>query len=214
MLGPILLQLLAFVAAAGLLTITPGVDTAMVLRTSMAQGPRAGFAAALGICAGLSAWGVAAAFGITAILAASEAAFTAMKWIGAAYLFYLGIKLLARPRATLQTESPDGYSTNKPGMLDPLRRGFLTNMLNPKVGIFYLTFLPQFIPHGVGVAAFSLLLAGIHVLLAFGWLSLLVAATVPLGEFLAKPRIVKSLDRLTGCVFLFFGLKLAVGPQA
>jgi threonine/homoserine/homoserine lactone efflux protein len=200
------------VAAAGLLTVTPGVDTGMVLRSSTAEGPRAGFAAALGICAGLSVWGAAAAFGITALLAASEAAFTAVKWIGAAYLFYLGINLLVRPRATLQSEKPDGRS--KPGMLDPLRRGFLTNLLNPKVGIFYMTFLPQFIPHGVSVATFSLLLAGIHVLLALAWLSLLVAATIPLGKLLAKPLVVKSLDRLTGCVFLAFGVKLAVARRA
>jgi threonine/homoserine/homoserine lactone efflux protein len=211
MLDAVLLPLLAFVAAAGVLTITPGVDTAMVLRSSTSYGPRAGAAAALGICGGLFVWGAGAAFGLTALLAASAVAFTVVKWAGAAYLVYLGAKLLAKPRAALSAASPQtGEADRKGGAADALRRGFLTNMLNPKVGVFYVTFLPQFMPHGVNVAAFSLLLAGVHVALTLAWFSLLIALTVPLGRFLAKPRVVKALDRLTGGVFVAFGAKLAL----
>src|ERR1700740_2164227 len=97
----VLLPLLAFVAAAGVLTITPGVDTAMVLRSSASHGPRAGAAAGLGICAGLLVWGGGAALGVTALLAASALAFTALKWVGAAYLLWLGARLIARPTAAL-----------------------------------------------------------------------------------------------------------------
>jgi threonine/homoserine/homoserine lactone efflux protein len=93
-------------------------------------------------------------------------------------------------------------------------RGFLSNILNPKVGVFYVTFLPQFIPHGINVAGFSLLLASIHVLITMVWFALLIALTVPLGRFLTKPRVVRNLDRLTGCVFVGFGLKLAVAKRA
>jgi threonine/homoserine/homoserine lactone efflux protein len=211
MLNAVLLPLLAFVAAAGVLTITPGVDTAMVLRSSTSSGPRAGAAAAFGICSGLLVWGVGAAFGLTALLAASAVAFTAVKWVGAAYLVYLGAKLLVKPRAALDKASPGlGDADRKGGTAGALRRGFLTNILNPKVGVFYVTFLPQFIPHGVSVAAFTLLLAVVHVLLTLAWFSLLIALTVPLGRFLAKPRVVKALDRLTGGVFVAFGAKLAL----
>ena len=214
MLSSTLLSLFAFVVAAGLLTITPGVDTAMVLRSSTSGGPRSGFAAALGICAGLFVWGAGAAFGLTALLAASDLAFTAVKWMGAAYLVYLGIKLLVKPRTALTTASTDPNSPRRGAVENALGRAFLTNILNPKVGVFYVTFLPQFIPHGVSVAAFSLLLAGVHVLLTMVWFSVLIALTIPLGRFLARPTVVKTLDRLTGCVFVGFGARLAVAHRA
>lgn len=206
----VLLPLLAFVAAAGVLTVTPGVDTAMVLRSSASHGPRAGAAAGLGICAGLLVWGAGAALGLTALLAASTLAFTALKWAGAAYLLWLGAKLIARPRAALSAPHPDDGLDRAGGAADALRRGFLTNLLNPKVGVFYVTFLPQFIPHGVDVAAFSLLLAGVHVLLTSVWFAMLIGLAVPLGRWLNKPPVARALDRLTGCVFVAFGLKLAV----
>jgi RhtB (resistance to homoserine/threonine) family protein len=212
---PMTQLLLLFIAAASILTITPGVDTAMVLRTSAAEGPRGGVAASLGICLGLMAWGTGAAFGLTALLAASAPAFTLVKWAGAAYLLYLGAKLILKPRTSFAAASTAAAAAvAKKGSRDAFQRGFLTNMLNPKVGVFYVTFLPQFIPHGVNVAAFSLLLAGIHVLLTLLWFSLLIALTVPLGRFLAEPRVVRNLDRLTGCVFVGFGVKLALAKRA
>jgi threonine/homoserine/homoserine lactone efflux protein len=212
---PMIQLVLLFIAAAGLLTITPGVDTAMVLRTSTARGPRDGAAASLGICLGLWVWGMSAAFGLTALLAASALAFTIVKWAGATYLVYLGVKLLMKPRTSLTGDRASFDSpTRDKGNKDAFYRGFLSNMLNPKVGVFYVTFLPQFIPHGVNVAGFSLLLASIHVLITLVWFSLLIALTVPLGRFLSKPRVVRNLDRLTGCVFVGFGVKLAVAKRA
>jgi len=206
---------LLYVVAAGLLTITPGMDTAMVLRSSTSCGPQDGAAASLGICLGLLVWGAGAAFGLTALLAASVLAFTIVKGVGAAYLVYLGVQLLRKPRTSVTSDrtpldSPDSGKGNK----NTFYRGFLSNMLNPKVGIFYITFLPQFIPHGVNVAGFSLLLACIHVLITLAWFSLLIALTVPLGRFLARPRVVRNLDRITGCVFIGFGVKLATARRA
>jgi RhtB (resistance to homoserine/threonine) family protein len=206
--------LLLFIIASGLLTITPGVDTVMVLRTSTSDGPRGGALAAFGICLGLLVWGMSAAFGLTALLAASELAFNLVKWAGAAYLIYLGVRLLLKPRAYLATAHAAGSATVSRGNRSLFQRGFLSNILNPKVGVFYVTFLPQFIPHGANVAAFSLLLACIHVLLTLTWFSLLIALTVPLGRFLSKPRVVRNLDRVTGCVFVGFGLKLAVAKRS
>ena len=137
--------MLLFIVAATLLTITPGVDTAMVLRTSTSCGPRDGTAASVGICLGLLVWGMSAAFGLTALLAASTLAFNILKWAGAAYLVYLGLKLLIKPRASLvsdrtQFDPPAKSKRNKGAFY----RGFLSNILNPKVGVFYVTFLPQF----------------------------------------------------------------------
>ncbi|MBO1073128.1 LysE family translocator [Roseomonas marmotae] len=207
--SPTLLSLTAFVAAASVFTVTPGMDTALVLRTSGASGARAGLAAAGGICLGLLVWGVGAAFGLTALLAASALGFAIVTWAGAAYLVWLGLKLLARPRV-LVAEGPHRAA---PGAREGFRNGLLTNLLNPKVGVFYVTSLPQFIPQGTGVAGFSLLLALVHVALTLAWFSLLVGMTVPLGRFLSQPGVVRWLDRLTGCVFLGFGLKLALAQR-
>jgi threonine/homoserine/homoserine lactone efflux protein len=169
----------------------------------------------MGICLGLLAWGMSAAFGLTALLAASEIAFDIVKWAGAAYLFYLGIKLILKPRTSLTMDKGFYDSTvrskDKNGAF---YRGFLSNILNPKVGVFYVTFLPQFIPHGRSVASFSLLLTSVHVLITLAWFALLIALTIPLGRFLSKPRVVRNLDRLTGCVFVGFGVKLAVAKRA
>jgi len=206
---------LLFIVAAGLLTITPGADTAMVLRTSTSCGPRDGVAASVGICLGLLVWGMSSAFGLTALLAASERAFNIVKWMGAAYLVYLGIKLLARPRTSMSVDTassgrPATGSRNKGAFY----RGFLSNILNPKVGIFYVTFLPQFIPSGANYAAFSLLLTGIHLLITLAWFATLIALTIPLTGFLVKPQVVRNLDRLTGCVFVGFGCKLALAKRS
>ena len=217
--SPLALSLLAFAAAAGVLTLTPGVDTAMVLRASAAQGPRSGMAAAIGICLGCLVWGAGAAFGLTALLAASKLAFTIVKWLGATYLAWLGLKLIVKPRASFtETAANERTSSERasvqPGWPASFRRGLLTNLLNPKVGVFYITFLPQFIPPGYNVAAISLLLAGVHALMGLVWLSVLVALTVPLGRFLRQARVVKALDRLTGVVFVGFGVRLALTKAA
>lgn len=203
-----LLSIAAFALAAALLTVTPGVDTATVLRSSTSGGPKAGVAAGLGIAGGLFIWGAGAALGLTGLLAASPIAFTTLKLAGAAYLVSLGIKLLVRPRTALADLSAGDRARRQAETSLALKRGFLTNILNPKVGVFYVTFLPQFIPHGVDVATFSLLLAAIHVALTLLWFAVLIGLTVPLGRFLETPRVVRTFDRLTGCAFLMFGAKL------
>jgi threonine/homoserine/homoserine lactone efflux protein len=212
LISPLSVSLLTFAAAAGLLTLTPGIDTAMVLRASTGEGPKAGAAAAAGICLGLLVWGIGAALGLTALLAGSRLGFTVVKWAGAGYLIYLGLKQVLKPRSALlqagAADPPGGRWTGA------FRRGLVSNLLNPKVGVFYITFLPQFIPHGYSVATISLVLAGVHVLLSLIWLSILVALTVPLGRFLRRGAVVKTLDRLTGVVFVGFGVRLALSKAA
>jgi RhtB (resistance to homoserine/threonine) family protein len=203
-----LVAILAFVAAAGVLTITPGLDTALVLRTAAREGARTAAAAAIGVATGCLSWGALAALGIIALLAASPIAFTALKWAGAAYLLCMGIGLLLRPRAAWDTAP---QATARAG--GALRRGFLTNMLNPKVGLFYAAFLPQFIPPNVNAAAFAMLLAAIHVALTGLWFALLIATTARIARWLAQPRVARILDRFAGCVFVAFGLKLALSER-
>lgn len=197
--------LLAFVAAACILIITPGLDTAMVLRTATMDGKRSAALAAVGIASGCLAWGAAVSLGLGALLQASELAYTVVKGAGAAYLIWLGVNLLIKPRQALTSRSDKPRSAR--GVA--LRRGFLTNVLNPKVGVFYVTFLPQFIPPGASVGGYSFFLASLHVALTLAWFSVLIAATASFARFLRRPRVVRILDRLTGTLFIAFGMKLA-----
>lgn len=217
--------LLAFTLTAAILTITPGIDTALVLRTAAVEGTRRALMAGLGICAGCLIWGALAAFGLGSLLAVSTLAYDTLRICAAAYLFYLGAKLLWRTLpgraravkgeagnnacadANVGANAPPITSTTATGWF---LRGCLTNALNPKVGIFYITFLPQFIPAGSNVLTFSLLLAAIHALLGVVWFGILVAATRPLSKWLSRPSVTRGLDRMTGAVFIAFGLKLAL----
>ena len=196
----------AFVAAASLLTITPGLDTALVLRTAATSSVRQAVHAGLGIVVGCFGWGVLVAMGLGALLMASQVAYSVLKWVGAAYLIWTGYKMLRHPRAS--------FVVNETGALNAGRTAFgtglLTNLLNPKVGIFYVSFLPQFVPPGVLVAPYLLMLAAIHSLLGVVLFSCLIAATRPISRFLRRPAIVKGCDRVTGGMFVAFGIGLAL----
>jgi threonine/homoserine/homoserine lactone efflux protein len=199
--------LIAFTLAAGLLTLTPGLDTALVIRTAAAEGPRRAAGAAIGVGLGCLIWGAAASFGAGALLTASELAYTILKWVGAAYLAWTGVRMILKPRDRFE---PGEMKAVDAGPIAAMRRGLLTNLLNPKVGIFYMSFLPQFIPAGVDPARFGLALTSIHVVLGLLWFAALIAATVPIAGLLREAVVVRWLDRLTGCVFLAFGLRLAL----
>ena len=196
--------LIAFVAAATLLTITPGLDTAMVLRTAAVEGPRTAALAGLGILTGCLAWGAAVALGLGVLLAASSLAYTVLKWAGAAYLAWLGLNLILRPRSKFDLAVPAARRGNW------WARGFLNNLLNPKIGVFYVSFLPQFVPAHVPTAPFIFLLAVIHALTGALWFACLILATRPLKRWLQRAAVVRWIDRVTGAVFLGFGARLAL----
>ncbi|MFD4839019.1 LysE family translocator [Achromobacter sp. NPDC058515] len=217
--------LLAFTLAAAILTITPGLDTALVLRTAAVEGGRRALMAGLGVCAGCLIWGAIAALGLGSLLAVSTLAYDTLRICAAAYLFYLGAKLLWRtlpgrgsgagipPAGMPAAASPQAQAAPVPASASAtgwFLRGCLTNALNPKVGIFYITFLPQFIPAGADVLRFSLLLATVHAIVGLLWFALLVAATRPLARWLSRPAVMRGLDRATGAVFIAFGLRLAL----
>ncbi len=204
--------LLAFSAAAALLTVTPGLDTALVLRTAAVEGPRRAALAGTGIIAGCLVWGAAAAFGLGALFAASQLAFSVLKWVGAAYLVWLALNLILRPRERFDVAgAPAAAGSGLAGSsMAWMRRGFLTNLLNPKVGVFYVSFLPQFLPQGAPAGPFIFGLAALHGLMSAVWFAALIAATQPIAQALRRPGVVRWLDRLTGGVFLAFGLRLAL----
>ena len=205
--------LLSFTLAAALLTITPGLDTALVLRTAAVEGGKQAMLAGVGICFGCLLWGVAASFGLSALLAVSGFAYNVLRIVGAIYLGYLGIRLFIGAFC----------STSSNGTAEPVwkeyhskdsslwfKRGLLTNFLNPKVGVFYLSFLPQFIPAGVQVWSFSILLASIHATEGILWFLLLTNATELLSGWLRQRRVVMALDSAMGAIFIAFSLKLAL----
>lgn len=199
--------LLAFTLAAGILTITPGLDTALVLRTAAVEGPRRAMFAGLGICCGCLTWGFAASVGLGVLLAASHIAFTVLRVAGACYLIFLGAKMILRKSAPIrETEIKKSALSQNASAPRWLVRGLLTNLLNPKVGVFYVTFLPQFIPAGVNVTGFSMGLAGIHATESLLWFFLLTLATRPISHWLNRPRVAQTFDRVTGGLLVALGI--------
>jgi threonine/homoserine/homoserine lactone efflux protein len=198
-------SLVAFFAAASLLTIGPGLDTALVLRTAAIAGPRRAALAGLGVAVGCFGWAILVALGLGALLAASQVAYTTLRWIGAAYLVWVGYKMLRHPRRSFVPEAG-----RNEGKRVAFTTGLLTNLLNPKVGVFYVSFLPQFVPPGVSVAPYILLLGAIHAVLGLIWFSCLIIATRPLARVLERPSVVQTCDRLTGGMFVAFGVGLAL----
>jgi threonine/homoserine/homoserine lactone efflux protein len=194
----------AYSIAAGLLTLTPGLDTALVLRTAAVEGPSQARLALAGICSGLLIWGTATALGLTALMAVSTIAYNAIRIAGACYLVYFGIQMWRRDH-TFQVANGEGRATSHWFV-----RGLLTNLLNPKVGVFYVTLLPQFIPHGGSVFGYCLLYACIHVVEGVTWLTALTFAVRPLRVWLSRPSVVRTLDCGTGSVLIGCGVALAI----
>ncbi len=199
-------SVLAFTVAAALLTLMPGADTLLVLRSALRGGRRGGVLAGVGVCSGLLAWGAAAAFGVTAILAASHAVYTVLRFVGAAYLVWLGIRTWRELRAA----APAGEDGANPltGWA-AYRSGLLTNLANPKVGVFYLTFLPQFVPDGYPVLPTTMLFVAIHTAQGLLWLGLIASAVQRARAVPSRPAVARWLGRVAGATFLAFGVRLA-----
>jgi threonine/homoserine/homoserine lactone efflux protein len=213
-------SLLAFAVFAAILTVTPGLDTLLVLRASAVGGRSTGIAAALGIGFGCLIWATASAIGVTAVLAASQLAFNVLRIAGAVYLVWLGAKALwsVRRRAVAAASSSATDSAD-PGPAEPgeqwtrwraLRTGLTTNLLNPKVGVFYLSVLPQFLPEGVHPLVGSLALALIHNVEGLLWLSLLAVLVTRARGWFARPAVRRRFEQVTGVVFVALGLRLAL----
>lgn len=208
-------HLLLFIAAGLLLNLTPGPDVLYIVTHALRSGAKMGVVAALGITAGCMVHVLAAAVGVSALLAASATAFTVLKWAGAAYLVWVGMRLLsARGGASPRWGAPDGASPpgeNRMPLKEVFRGGFLTNVLNPKVAIFFLAFVPQFIAPDTEHKALAFVLLGTlfninSIVVNAGW----ALAAAWMARSSAVQRGMLWLDRAAGAMFLAFGLKLAL----
>ncbi len=195
-----------FAVVAGLLTMVPGIDTAQVLRAAAMGGPARAYATLAGIMTGVLVWGVAAALGISALLVASRAAYDALRLAGAAYLLYLGIRIIAASRyASIATVSLERTWR----LLPTFGRALLVTLTNPKNGLFYVAMLPQFLPSGLPAFAGGVLLAGVHDLECLLWFSMLIWSTHRARAFLQRPTVQTWTERISGAALVGFGLRVA-----
>lgn len=211
-------EIVSFAAVAGLLTIIPGLDTAMVLRSATSHGRRHGFATALGINTGTLVWGAGAAVGISALLTASTAAYTTVRVVGALYMVWLGTRLLLRAiRDRRESAGPladeRGDNARDPGLLESWSRGLMTNLLNPKIGAFYVAVLPQFIPAHTSHLAVGLLLALVHDIEGITWFAAIIVGTHPVRVVLERRSARRAIDGITGTMLIGFGLKLGLSSR-
>lgn len=199
---------LGFTLLAVVVTITPGLDTVLVLRQALRGRRRVAFAAAAGICVGALGWGVAAATGLAALFVASQTAYAVLKWAGVAFLLYLAYSYL---RSAIRGVShADLTSAALDSPWEAFVKGLLTDLLNPKVGIFYLTVLPLFLPPGYAPALIGALLAGIHAVLGMAWFTLVILAARSIRGFLTSRRGTRIVDGAAGTAMLGFGLVLGL----
>ena len=208
-------QLLMFIAAGWLLNLTPGPDVLYIVSNALKGGVRAGIVAALGIVSGCFVHVFAAAFGVGALLATSAAAFNVLKWAGAAYLVWMGVKLLLAKVGTSVVPATGDSPTESADLRKVFRQGFLTNVLNPKVALFFLAFVPQFIAPGAEDKVTAFLLLGLlfnvnSLPINFGYAWLAGWASRRVG---AVQRAMRWMDRGAGVMFIGFGLRLAMSDN-
>ncbi|MBL7495869.1 LysE family translocator [Frankia sp. CNm7] len=204
-----LVAVTTFTVASVLVVLLPGPDTLVVIRNLMAGGPRLGLRASLGAMTGLAVWVVAAALGLSALLTASHDGYLALRIVGAAYLCWMGFATLrAKPHS-----SPDVVAEPRRSLIGTgYTAGLLTDLLNPKVGVFFVSFLPSFIPEGAPVVWTSLLLGGIFVVLTAVYYGALLALSGPVMRWMADGPVRRWVDRVTGLVLIAFGVRMAVEP--
>jgi threonine/homoserine/homoserine lactone efflux protein len=210
--------LATFTLAAVFIVLLPGPDTLVVLRALVRGGRRRAIQTVAGVLCGLTVWVLAAALGLSAVLRASHDGYTALRLAGAAYLLWLGVQSV-RSR-TVPTAGPDPAAPD-PAVGEPsgrARRGLLgtgygaglaTDLLNPKVGIFFVTFLPGFIPHGYPVGPTALAFGGLFVALTAGYFAGMLALAGRVHRWMTHPIVRRRLDRITGLILIGFGVRLA-----
>ncbi|MDF2152280.1 LysE family translocator [Vibrio sp. CAU 1672] len=200
----------AFLIAITILTLTPGLDTALVIRNTSRAGLKDGCATSLGICCGLYVHALCSAVGISAVLAQSAELFQLVKMIGAVYLIWLGLSSLrslvkSGAGITVTEQAHLAFSGKR-----SLREGFLSNVLNPKTAVFYLAFLPQFVnPEGSPLLQ-SMLMASVHFLIAMLWQCGLAGALNSAKSLLKNASFMKWMEGTTGMVLVVLGVKLLI----
>ncbi len=205
-------SVLGFAVVAAALTVTPGLDTALVLRAALTRSRREALATGAGIVAGLLVWGAAAAVGVSALIAASATAYDVLRYAGAAYLLWVGGRLLLRG-ARGGARPDDALAPASGSVWQAARTGLVTNLLNPKIGVFYVAVVPPFVPAGSDPLLVGLLLAAVHGALSLTWFGLLAVVAGAAGRWLRRPGVVRGVDGVTGAVLVAFGARLAAGGR-
>ena len=205
--------LIAFAVASTLVTLLPGPDFMLVLRNAFRGGRRIGWCTAAGTTTGLAIWAVAASLGLSSLVAASRVGYDALRVIGAAYLIWLGLTTLRSRRPTavdgIEDQQPPEPRTQSAGALPAFLNGVISDLCNPKVGVFFVAFLPAFIPPHGSVSEFSLLF-GLWNAAEVGAYFALVVWLVSRGTpWLYRPRFRRRLEQVTGVVLIGFGIRLA-----
>jgi threonine/homoserine/homoserine lactone efflux protein len=203
-------HLAAFLGISALVIVTPGQDTALVIRNTLVGGRRSGIFTALGVSGGQACWTVAASAGIAALLSASEPAFLALRLVGAAYLVFLGMQALVG--ALRRSGSSHILGSGSSGGLGPkvaFRQGLISNLGNPKMAVFFTSLLPQFADGGEGSFVAFLLLGLLFCSMTLAWLAAYAAAVARAGDFLRRPKIRRAIEAVTGTVLVALGLRLA-----
>ena len=196
-----------FIIACVLLIILPGPDTAIVTKNTVVAGRKGGMQTMLGSCAGLLIHTIAAVAGLSAIIVKSALAFTILKYVGAAYLCYLGVRTLMNMRAK-KTEVEEEVLVEAKGS-SYFKQGFITNVTNPKVAVFFLTFLPQFLAPGADAFWSFLVMGIIYMVLTLVWFFFYVVLLDRIRNFMKRPSTQASIEGITGLVLIGFGIKLA-----
>lgn len=203
-------DILGFAIVAGLLTMLPGIDTAQVLRSAALGGPRTAYATLFGIIVGVFAWGAAAALGISALLTASRTAYDIIRYVGAAYLLYLGVKIVIQSRNQGHTPIAAAEPSTSRGLAPIFSRAFLITLTNPKNGLFYVAMLPQFLPTEVPALIGGLLLAAVHNTECFVWFSAMIWSTNLARKFFQRPNVRTWMERISGLALIGFGVRVIV----
>lgn len=203
-------DLLLFVAVAAGLTLTPGADTLLVIKNSLRGGRSAGWATTLGISAGLLAHAAVSALGLSTLLTASPGAMSIVQGLGALYLVALGVRAMRPPAVTSQATEVDERARpdQARGWRSDVVEGLLTNLLNPKIVVFYLALLPPFIAPGQPVLVTSLGLAAIHVAMGMVWLGLLSALIARGAAAVSAPKVQRRLTTACGAMLMALGLHM------
>ncbi|MFE6994760.1 LysE family translocator [Microbacterium sp. NPDC057659] len=208
---PSVAVLFSFSLVVAVLTVTPGLDTALVLRSAAVTGPRRAFGVIAGIQAGTLLWGLLAAVGVSALLLASAQVYETVRLVGAAYLVWVGGRMLwsaFRGSGDIATDAAPAAVDDS--FIRGWSQGALTNVLNPKMGAFYVALLPQFIPESAPHVSWGLALAGVHVLLGTVWLTLLVLVARRFTQWLQRRRVARTIDGVAGTAIIGFGVGLAL----
>jgi threonine/homoserine/homoserine lactone efflux protein len=193
----------AFVAIGALVIVTPGPDTALTIRNTLAGGRRGGLSTAAGVALGQTTWAIATSAGLAALLLAAEPVFRALRYVGAAYLVFLGLQALAAAFRRANAGGPERTRRLPPGRA--LRQGLLSNLTNPKMVAFFPALLPQFASSFSGLLALGLLFAT----MTLGWLSAYAVVVSKAGDFLSRSRMRRALEALTAVALVSLGLRLA-----